>query len=198
MSYKKFTFSDLEEKFGLKQSAKHLFEKIVALKPTDLLVLQLEIAYENPLLSEKAICENIISPILVELKRKNKDSIQLFSGLDLPANKKVGLKGECDFLFAKAPQAREMTAPIISITEAKKGDIEAALSQNAAQMLGARIFNEKRKKNTPIIYGAVTNGTEWLFLKLEENTVFVDTKRYATVNLPELLGVLQTIINFYK
>ncbi len=47
------------------------------------------------------------------------------------------------------------------------------------------------------IYGAVTNAYEWVFLKLEGNTVFVDKKRYYLNELPKLLGVLQFITNQY-
>jgi len=65
-------------------------------------------------------------------------------------------------------------------------------------MLAARIFNERKGNNIKIIYGAVTNGFIWQFLKLENQTLFIDSQRYGTANLPQLLGAIQKIYDFYK
>jgi hypothetical protein len=64
-------------------------------------------------------------------------------------------------------------------------------------MYAARLFNEQKNEPYRIIYGAVTDGYEWVFLKLEENTLFIDKERYYLRNLSELLGVLKTIMDFY-
>ena len=62
-----------------------------------------------------------------------------------------------------------MGSPIINITEAKQGDIENLKSQSqaAAQLLGAKFFNENHGNPTDTIYGACTSGFTWVFLKLE-------------------------------
>ena len=72
------------------------------------------------------------------------------------------------------------------------------IPQCIAEMYAAQLFNERKEKPLTAIFGAVTNGTTWLFLKLEQSTVKQDVVEYSTQNLPELLGVLQTIIDFYK
>ncbi len=64
-------------------------------------------------------------------------------------------------------------------------------------MIGAYYFNKKHGSEATHIYGAVTNGSAWLFLKLEDNTLFLDTDEYGIINLPELLGVLQTVVNSF-
>ncbi len=46
----------------------------------------------------------------------------------------------------------------------------------AAQMYGARIFNQKKKNNIHDIYGCVSIGVEWQFMKLEGQTIWKDTK----------------------
>lgn len=69
--------------------------------------------------------------------------------------------------------------------------------QCGAEMYAARLFNEQKNEPYRIIYGAVTDGYEWVFLKLEENTLFIDKERYYLRNLSELLGVLKTIMDFY-
>jgi hypothetical protein len=64
-------------------------------------------------------------------------------------------------------------------------------------MIGAQVFNQKKKQPHTTIFGAVTNGSEWHFFKIEEKTLHVDTVSYFINDLPKLLGVLQTIIDFY-
>jgi hypothetical protein len=44
------------------------------------------------------------------------------------------------------------------------------------------------------IYGAVTNAFEWVFLKLEGDTVYIDHNRYYLNELPKILGVFQYVI----
>ena len=204
MAYRDFKFSDLEEKLGIKQSQKKLFPELMKpLKPSDWLTQTLNFYRENAVLTtEKAVSEAIVFPILQEIKSRNKNKLQLFSGEILEADKLKGLNGECDFIFTKEPNTVYLKAPIIQVTEAKKNDMSdpRSLSQTAAQMVGVRVFNKNNTKDKPpieTIYGACTNGYEWIFLKLEGQTVFVDTDRYNLVNLPQLLGILQTVVDFY-
>ena len=201
MSYKNFRFSDLKENFGILQTTKRLFDTpIVPVEPSDLLISLLELSKGMPLTTEKAVSEAIILPILREIRNRNKDFIELFSGENLDGEKSKGLNGKCDFIFAKAPSSVELTAPLIDVCEAKKGDIDNAktLAQNAAQMIGARHFNQKYNLPYTNIYGACTNGYEWIFLYLENNTIYIDIDRYYLNNLPQLLGVLQRVINTFR
>jgi hypothetical protein len=75
------------------------------------------------------------------------------------------------------------------ILEAKKNDVEEGRGQCAAQMLGARIHNAREGKATPHIYGCVTTGESWQFLKLEDHELIVHTERYP-------IGELATIVWF--
>lgn len=113
------------------------------------------------------------------------------------AIKKAKLNGEVDYIFVRYPQAVELRDPIIAIAEAKKGDIEGGFGQCAAQMYGARLFNRKAENKIEKIYGIVTTGVDWHFLLLENQTVFVDTHTYTIGNLPELLGILNWIVEQY-
>jgi hypothetical protein len=123
--------------------------------------------------------------------------IELFSGENLDGDRSKGLNGVCDFILAKSPGFKELTTPIFCIVEAKQGEIDKpkTLAQAASQMYGATLFNAKNNESQPVIYGACTSGTEWIFLKFENQTITVDIRRYSTVNLPELLGALQHIID---
>ena len=65
-------------------------------------------------------------------------------------------------------------------------------------MLGARLYNQQDEKDITTIYGCVTTGDDWLFLKLENDIIYIDTQRYYLDNLPQVLGILQSIIKSYS
>lgn len=199
MAYSKFTFLDLENKFGIQQSFRNLFDtsKIVPIEPSAYLIETLERQRYIPTKTEKARNEFIIAPILAEIKLRNKETIQLFSGEEMMADRKLKLNGEVDFTFVHHPYAAEMRDPIFSVTEAKKGAIEDGWAQNAAQLYGARVFNQNHNDPVSDVYGAVSNGFDWQFLFLEGNTIYIDEKVFSITNLPLLLGILQSIVNKY-
>jgi hypothetical protein len=79
--------------------------------------------------------------------------------------------------------------------EAKNAEIETGIPQCVAEMFAADLFNQKNhQQNVMDIFGAVTTGFEWLFIRLKNNAVTVDNRRYFINNLPELLGVFEIII----
>lgn len=198
MAYTDFTFADLREKFGLVYDIKLFFSKILPIQASDLLLQQLELSKHFSLRSEKIKSEFLIVPVLAFVKIRNEDFAQLLSGENLPADRKQKLNGEVDYIWVGEKNAPELQSPIISVCEAKKGSIEDSLAQCAAQMYGARVFNQKHKNNIETIYGCVSTGTEWQFMKLEGQTIWKDTKIYTLSNLPELLGVWQIVIDFFK
>ena len=199
MAYKDFTFPLLEEKFKIRQARKVLFnEHIEAVAPSDWLSKTLAIGQKMPLRSEKAKSELLIAPIVTEMRLRNEARIEVFSGENLNADSKLKLNGEVDFIFVHYPQSVVIRDPIFSVTEAKRGAIEEGLEQCAAQMYGARVFNKKHNNPISDIYGAVSNGVDWRFLFLENDVVFIDEKIYTTGDLPQLLGVLQFIVDSYN
>ncbi len=101
-------------------------------------------------------------------------------------------------MLGNEPKVVGLSPPIFTSVEAKKADIDLGLEQCAAQMLGARIYNQKNNANIETIYGCVTTGRDWQFMLLEGNMVYVDTDTYFINNIPLLLGVLQTIVDFYQ
>jgi hypothetical protein len=199
MAYRDFKLSDLKIKFNLTQRSEKLFDVVPNIEPSQTLLLIIERSRKMRITTEKAVSEAIIMPVLSEIQIRNEDKLTLFSGENLLADKSLGLNGEVDFLIIREPQSYEVIAPIINVTEAKfNRAIENSIAQAAAQMMGARVFNQKHNCPYQTIYGCITNGSDWLFLKLEDNVLLVDTDKYVTRNLSELLGVLQNIIDFYK
>ena len=72
-----------------------------------------------------------------------------------------GLVGECDYILALTPPVPRLRAPLVTILEAKKGDVEAGLGQCLAQMVGARLFNERAGQPPRPVFGCVTSGEVW-------------------------------------
>jgi hypothetical protein len=197
MAYRAFKEKDLKDKFGIQFQTMRFDYLMKSIAPTQRLVDALEDAPLMTLSSEKAVSEGIIAPVLREVKRLNPLLIQIFSGEIIIADASKGLNGEIDFIITKEKNSIEPQAPIICVTEAKIGRLDKAIPQAAAQMLGARVFNQKNGEQLDIIHGLITDGTSWRLLKLEGNTVFKDEKTYFTNDLPHLLGALQTVIDFY-
>jgi hypothetical protein len=197
MAYTDFTLNDLEEKFGIKNRTERIFNKVKLVEPSEKLKDDLQEVVELPVRSEKAKSEWIVVPILRELRRRNEKFFTIYSGENLDVDKANGLNGECDFIIAKDIGTYNINYPIIQIVEAKKNDIDLGIPQCAAQLLGAKIYNQKKKTDISKIYGCVTTGNDWLFMCLDESLI-IDTKIYYFSDLEEILGVLQTIIDYYK
>jgi len=198
MSYNKFTLNLIEQRFGITNQVSNLFEKINEIEPSDWLNNSLQIAQELPVKSEKAKSESIVFPILVELRNRNQKFFTIHSGDTLTADEIQELDGECDFILAKESNTFNINFPIFQLVEAKKNDTEVGVAQCAAQMIGTKIYNEKKGLKLEKIYGCVTTGKDWLFLKLDDKVIYIDKKTYSVENIKLLLGVFQNIIDYCK
>ena len=197
MAYSDFTLKELNTKFGISNKVLPLFPKFEPCVPSDWLKDILHKTSMLPVRSEKSKSETIVFPILLELREKNDKFITFYSGDNLNADETQGLKGECDFIITKDTGTYDINFPIIQVLEAKKNDIDLGIPQCAAQMYGAKVFNEKNNAKINTIYGCVTTGEDWLFMKLE-NELTIDRRKYFLSELGELLSVFQHIIDEYK
>ncbi len=198
-SYSSFiSFEDVKS-LGLDVKRQKLFNHIASSQPSDFLVKLLEINQEIPMESEKAKSELIITPILNEVRIQTDKRFTFFSGYQFNVDGSRGLKGFCDYLISGKEDAIFIESPLIAIVEAKHNqDLPDAAPQCIAEMYAAQIFNEKNNDSQKQIYGVITTGYEWLFLKLENSTVyFSPNERYYLKNLPELLGVWKTLLTHF-
>jgi hypothetical protein len=202
MPYSHFTdLQEIAQKFNIQFINQELFEEaILPIMPTSLLIETLRRSLKMPFISEKERSEAYLRPILTELCFINDYKITLYSGRDLNADKKMGLNGECDFMLSFGNMPYFVDVPIFTVVKAKKHDIEYGIAQCSAQMIGAYKYNHNSKKSLTTIYGAATTGKEWKFLKLIDNTIFInETNQSAEIeHLPILLGTLQHIVNQCK
>ncbi|NMG11578.1 hypothetical protein [Brasilonema sp. UFV-L1] len=198
MSYSEFSLAKTKREFGLTTLEKRdIFAAVPELAASHLLTETLN--YNLPIAlgsnSEKARSELIIAPILVDLRRQLHEQISLFSGIDFSVDDTKGLNGTCDFIITKSPEILIVTAPVITIVEAKKENINAGFGQCAAEMVAAQIFNEQTATEIKTIYGAVTTGSIWQFLKLEEQTLSIDLSEYYLKEVNKILGILASGIS---
>jgi hypothetical protein len=140
--------------------------------------------------SEKARSELIISPVLVEVRRLLDRQIGLFSGEDFTVDAEAKLSGRCDFLISRSAEQLEIEAPVVVLIEAKQADLKLGLGQCIAEMVAAQRFNQAREKPLAVIYGCVSSGILWRFLKLEGTTVTIDLTDYSITPVDRILGFL--------
>ncbi len=198
MSYSDFTLKKVKEQLKIKVvEDRDLFSKTNEIEISDYLSTTLK--YNVPLAlavgTEKFRSELIIANILLEVRRILKDKISLFSGINLEVDKQQDLNGFCDFLISKSPEQYYLNAPIITIVEAKNENISGGLGQCIAEMFAAYLFNEKEGLILPNIYGVVTTGNTWKFLKYELNTVYIDVPEYHVTNINKIVGILVNMVN---
>jgi hypothetical protein len=197
MAYSGFKLKELKRQFNLEEQGLNLFQAISPIKISDWLQETLRQGLKMPLLSEKARSERIISPLLFELWRYNNESFGIYSGYNLEADNEQGLNGECDFILAARGDTYTLESPVFILIEAKDSDIKQGIAQCIAQMLGAHVYNQHDGNTVEQIYGCVTTGEDWQFLKLEANIIYIDTQRYYLNNIPKILGILQAILENY-
>ena len=197
MAYSNFTLETVREAFDIQEvDIAGLFSDSEPMAPSELLtaVLERNIPLATAIGTEKAKSEMIVANVLVELREQLNLSISLFSGIDFNVDDENGLTGVCDFLISLSPVQFMLEAPVIVLVEAKKDDLEVGLGQCVAEMIAAQHFNAEKGNEIPIIYGAITSGREWRFLKLEERKLYIDMVVYQIAQCDKILGILTNMV----
>ena len=71
---------------------------------------------------------------------------------------------------------REIETPVRVVVEAKKENINAGIPQCFAELIAAQIFNVNAAPPVETLYGVVTTGTEWQFLRTATGAELVAAK----------------------
>ena len=193
LSYCKFTLENAQKNFELTlEENQDLFDEIQPVKPSEILttILREYIPLATAINTEKARSELLISQILADVRRQLNYQISLFSGTEFNVEEELGLQGYCDFLLSFSSEQYFLTAPVITIVEAKNENIIRGLGQCVASMVGAQLFNQRSGNPVKVIYGAVTTGTNWKFLTLEEKIVRIDAGEYYIKEVDKILGII--------
>ncbi len=193
MAYNQFSLKRAAQDFSLKIiEIESFLPPLEPVTPSPLLrdTLQQTIPWAIAVNNEKARSEGIINPVLLELKRVLPGQVSVFSGEELNVDPSRELTGYCDFLLSRSPEQLFLEAPAVAIVEAKKADIGAGLGQCAAELVAAQLFNQQNSQPNITVYGAVSNGTQWRFLKLEGQTLTINLLDHTLPPVDGVLGVL--------
>jgi hypothetical protein len=136
----------------------------------------------------------LICPILLEVKDILNQQISLFSGSDFTVDPSLGLNGVCDFLFSLSSEQLFIEAPVVVVVEAKREDLNAGLGQCLAIAFAVQMFNQQNNRAIATIYGAVTTGDRWKFLKLVDKTATIGLLEY---NIPPVEKILGILVSFF-
>ncbi len=199
MSYSDFDLRKVKQNLGINLIEK---EKLFAsIKPVGITAYLQETLAENiPLArainTEKARSELIIANVLVELRKVLEHKISLFSGVEFNVDKEKGLNGFCDFIISASSEQLMLCSPIVAVVEAKNENIIGGLGQCIAEMVAAKIFNElENDESVKRIYGVVTTGTTWKFLKMDVMDVYIDLDDYPIENPDKIIGILLAMVS---
>jgi hypothetical protein len=193
MAYSDFTLESACLAFALELNEdEDLFHAVpgVQVRPLLRAVLEEFVPLATSIHTEKARSEFIVAPILAEVRTLMDHRISLFSGVDFNVAPERGLNGTCDFILSASPVQLFLRSPVLTVVEAKNDNIKAGLGQCVAEMVAARIFNERQGVGPFTIHGAVTTGSLWKFLKLDGGTVFIDRPEYFIDRVDKVLAIL--------
>lgn len=193
MAFQNFTFPQIIRDLGLVLAEGNLFASVaaVAVQPEFVARIIEGVDLASAINTEKARSEFAVAPVLFELRRRHVGGLGLFSGIELDADAARGLNGVCDFIIAKSPLQHVLSTPLITIIEAKNDNLRTGLGQCIAAMVAAYLINQAAATEVKAIYGAVTTGGSWKFLRLQgDKNVTLDLVEYHVENLGKILGIL--------
>jgi hypothetical protein len=146
-------------------------------------------------ISENAICENLIAPILTVVAKCH--NLPVWSHLRLDVSEVEGLIGIPDFIIAPASNiGTTFKNPLICVSEAKQENFNEGWGQCVAEMVAAQKFNNNQELE---IFGIVTTGNIWQFGKLVQTQLVMDIIAYSAVeNLQRLLNILNWMFEMAK
>ncbi|NEQ27798.1 MAG: hypothetical protein F6K28_54140, partial [Microcoleus sp. SIO2G3] len=110
----------------------------------------------------------------------------LFLGSPFEVDRSCGLVGECDYLISRSPLTFRIHPPVALIVEVKR-ELERGLSHCIVAMAAAQQFNASAAP----VYGVVTTGLEWQFLKLEGAIVTVEQTVYGLEAIDQIPAMLR-------
>jgi hypothetical protein len=195
--YGEFSIDEIKARFQLRiAEAEEYFAHIPPVAVSDFLTQTLSenIPLAVAVSTEKARSELIIVPVLLEARRQLQRRVSLFSGVEFTVDPSQGLNGTCDYLLSLSPEQLTIEVPVVTVVEAKNDNLKSGLGQCMAEMVAARLFNQRRGRDLPCVYGVVTTGSLWKFLRLEGDVVSLDLREYPISELGRVVGILVSML----
>jgi hypothetical protein len=154
-------------------------------------VVQKNLINKQNFISENAICETMISPILSLVLEKH--NLPLWSHPKFDVSQEDGLTGIPDFLIAPVSKTGlSFTNPVVCVAEVKKENFDEGWTQALCEMIASQRFNNNTQKP---IFGIATSGEFWKFGKLIDKLFIQDPRAYsATMDLQRLFNALNWLM----
>ena len=145
--------------------------------------------------SEAAICENLIYPILKAAWRDYTDTLSLWSHQPIQANDT--LAGIPDYLIAKRSEwgVIVLETPYVAVVEAKRDDFSGGWAQCGLELYAIQTINAA--PHLPL-YGIVSNGEIWEFAQLDQDCFTLYNQRCDINDLDQLFSTLRVILERCK
>ena len=197
MAYSNFTLEVVHQEFQLEiVESTGIFSQASTVVPQEHFMAELQEKVELAISSgtEKARSELIVTDVLFQLREHFNRRISFFSGIEFSVDTEQGLTGVCDFLVSLSPILSFLESPVIILVEAKRENLTAGFGQCAAEMIAAQRFNTEKGNDIPCVYGATTSGTDWRFLKLEGQKLYIDRTLYSIGQYDKILGILSSMV----
>jgi hypothetical protein len=195
--YGEFSIEEVKTRFQLRiAEAEEYFAGISPVGVSDFLTRMLAetIPLAVAISTEKARSELIIAPVLLEVRRQVQRTVSLFSGIEFTVDPSRGLSGTCDYLLSLSPEQLTIEVPVVAVVEAKNDNLKSGLGQCMAEMYAVRLFNQQKGRELPRVYGVVTTGSLWKFLRLEGDVVSLDVREYPISELGRVVGILVSMV----
>ncbi len=190
------TYEEVALKFEIKLEEQYFIQqKTISINKEILSLIQNNLQLRRNYVSESAICETMISPILNIISNAN--DLPVWSHMRFDVDEKDGLIGIPDFLIAPAsPIGTIFTQPVICVAEAKKENFNEGWAQALSEMIAAQRFNQDE---TLEVFGIVTTGSIWQFASLRNKVLKMDVISYSALeNLPKLFNCLNWLFSEAK
>lgn len=197
MAFSNFGFPDVVAQLGLTlRPSQHLFSNAPprAASPAVRQSLEQNVQLAITINTEKARSEWMVAPVLAEFWAGYHAQIGLYSGVEFSADPEAGLTGVVDFMISNAPQVPHIVSPVAVLFEAKRDNLHDGLGQCIASMVGAWRFNQREGNAVPIVYGGMTTGSLWKFLRLIGSELTLDLREYSLAEVDKILGILAHMV----
>ena len=193
MSFREFSLKQLHEEFAVEASESlSLFADVPPTPISSELAAfwgtRLKLGLSLP--TEKGRSEFVTSALLAEVWASGAGQISLLSGPEWSVDPDRGLVGVPDFLLCRSKRVTAVAAPVLTVVEAKRDSIPGGYGQCAAEMLAAQIFNSAQSVPIDPVYGCVTTGSVWKFLRLSGSELAIDADEYGIAQHDKILGIL--------
>lgn len=167
-------------------------EKLNEVMQLDIMFTLKEIPYD---ISEAAICENLIYPLLKEAWKPYASVLMLWSHQALEDD--TGNIRIPDYLISKRSALGKIIFdfPLLAVIEAKKDNFSLGWMQCSLDMIKIR---QLHKNDNIDIYGLVSNGKIWEVAKLSNQQFIVYKNRFFIEELDTLFNMLVSVLELCK